>query len=541
MPMHITGSGRDSERAPDPALIEEDKKDVKPVRYAYSVTAALLAGGAALSLAGFPAGAQVAQNDDSHMARVVPRAGAPESFADLTEQLQPAVVNISTRQRIEVSNRGANPFAGTPFEELFNRRNGGQQQEPQYREGQSLGSGFIISADGYVVTNNHVVSPSGRGSVEEITVTMPDGKEYEAELVGTDASSDLAVLKIEGRNDFPFVNFGDSRQARVGDWVVAIGNPFGLGGTVTSGIVSSVLRTTGQGGAYDRYIQTDAAINRGNSGGPLFDMQGNVIGINNAIFSPSGGSVGIGFAIPAETAAPIVAKLRAGEEIQRGYLGVQIQPVTEDMASSLGIARNRGEMIQGVQAGQPAERAGLEAGDIVLKVNGQDVTPDQSLSYLVANIKPGQTIPLEVIRDGERRKLNITVGKRPSEEELRQSQMFDPEAEPEDDMSPSESEVIGDKLGLQVMPLTPQIALQLGASADTRGLVVAGVDPNSDAGRKGLERGDILLTANYRALASVADLENAVRNAASSNREAVLLRVQRRGRPPAYVAVRISK
>lgn len=177
----------------------------------------------------------------------------------------------------------------------------------------------------------------------------------------------------------------------------------------------------------------------------------------------------------------------------------------------------------------------------MLKVNGQDVTPDQSLSYLVANIKPGQTIPLEVIRDGERRKLNITVGKRPSEEELRQSQMFDPEAEPEDDMSPSESEVIGDKLGLQVMPLTPQIALQLGASADTRGLVVAGVDPNSDAGRKGLERGDILLTANYRALASVADLENAVRNAASSNREAVLLRVQRRGRPPAYVAVRISK
>ena len=294
-------------------------KDVKPVRYAYSVTAALLAGGAALSLAGYPAGAQVAQNDDAQMARVVPRAGAPESFADLTAQLQPAVVNISTRQRIEISNNnGGNPFAGTPFEDLFNRRNGGQQQqEPQYREGQSLGSGFFISADGYVVTNNHVVSPTGRASIEEITVTLPDGSEYDAELVGTDPQSDLAVLKVTRREPFPFVQFGDSGQARVGDWVIAIGNPFGLGGTVTSGIVSSVLRSTG-GGAYDRYIQTDASINRGNSGGPLFDMQGNVIGINSAIISPTGGSVGIGFAIPAETAAPIVDKLRRGVEIERG-------------------------------------------------------------------------------------------------------------------------------------------------------------------------------------------------------------------------------
>ncbi len=293
---------------------EEDEKDVKPVRYAYSVTSALLVGGAAISLAtGYPAGAQFAQNDDSQMARVVPRAGAPESFADLTAQLQPAVVNISTRQRIEVSGNNGNPFAGTPFEGLFNRR-GGQQREPQYREGQSLGSGFVISADGYVVTNNHVVSPNGRGTVEEITVTMPDGTEYNAELVGTDAQSDLAVLKISRREPFPFVEFGDSTQSRPGDWVIAIGNPFGLGGTVTSGIVSAVYRNTGQGGAYDRYIQTDTAINRGNSGGPLFDMQGNVIGINNAIFSPSGGSVGIGFAIPAEIAAPIVQKLRDGVE-----------------------------------------------------------------------------------------------------------------------------------------------------------------------------------------------------------------------------------
>ena len=509
------------------------------MRYAYSVTATLLAGGAALSVAGFPAAAQVAQNDDSQMARVVPRAGAPESFADLTEQLQPAVVNISTRQRIEVQSRSGNPFAGTPFEGLFNQRRGDTEEaEPQFREGQSLGSGFIISADGYVVTNNHVVSPTGRGSVEEITVTLPDGEEYEAELVGTDAASDLAVLKVNRREPFPFVRFGDSRQARVGDWVIAIGNPFGLGGTVTSGIISSVLRNAGSG-AYDRYLQTDASINRGNSGGPLFDMQGNVIGINNAIISPTGGSVGIGFAIPAETAEPIVAKLVAGEEIQRGYLGIQIQPVTEDVAASLGLQRNRGEIVQMVQPGEAAARAGIEAGDIVLSINGRDVTPDQTLSYLVANIAPGTTIPVVLIRDGERRRINVTVGKRPTEEELRQNQMFDPDAEPEDDMAPSENELIEQGLGLQVLPLTPQIARQLGAGADTRGLVVASVDENSDAARKGLRRGDILLTANYRPLAEVADLERTVRAARADDRDAVLLRVQRRGGSPQYIAVRM--
>nr|WP_247711218.1 Do family serine endopeptidase [Qipengyuania vesicularis] len=516
------------------------KEDVKPVRYAYSVTATLLAGGAALSLAGFPAGAQVAQNDDSQMARVVPRAGAPESFADLTEQLQPAVVNISTRQRIEVQTRNGNPFAGTPFEGLFNQRRGQDQEEaePQFREGQSLGSGFLISADGYVVTNNHVVSPNGRGSVTEITVTLPDGTEYEAELVGTDPQSDLAVLKVDRREPFPFVRFGDSAQARVGDWVIAIGNPFGLGGTVTSGIVSSVLRNTG-GGAYDRYLQTDASINRGNSGGPLFDMQGNVIGINNAIISPTGGSVGIGFAIPAETAEPIVDMLVRGVEIERGYLGIQIQPVTDDLASSLGLPRNRGEIVQMVQPGEAAARAGIEAGDIVLSVNGRDVTPDQTLSYLVANIAPGTTIPVVVLRDGERQRINVTVGKRPSEEELRQSQMFDPDAEPEEDMVPGDSEVIENNLGLQVMPLTATIARQLGADADTRGLVIASVDQNSDAARKGLQRGDIILTANYRPVTAIADLEQAVRGAQADDREAILLRVQRRGGSPQYIAVRL--
>lgn len=509
---------------------------MKPVRYAYGVTTALLVGGAAISLAtGYPAGAQVAQNDDSHMNRMVPRAGAPSSFADLTEQLQPAVVNISTRQRVEVNN--TNPFAGTPFADLFGGRGGNQ---PQVREAQSLGSGFIISADGYVVTNNHVVSPTGRGTVEEITVTMPDGTEYPAELVGADGQSDLAVLKISRSKPFPFVQFGDSRGARVGDWVIAIGNPFGLGGTVTSGIVSSVLRNTGSGGAYDRYIQTDASINRGNSGGPLFDMQGNVIGINNAIFSPSGGSVGIGFAIPAEIAAPIVEKLKSGIEIERGYLGVRIQPVTDDLASSLGLERNLGEFVQAVEPDAAADKAGIKPGDVVVEVNGRSVTPEQTLSYLVANITPGSRVPIELYRDGKRRTVNVTVGKRPSDEELRAQQMFDPDAaEDAGPAQPQGSGMIEEQIGLQVLAMTPQIARQLGASDGETGLVIGAVDPNSDAARKGLQRGDIILSANYREVASPADLENVVKEAERSGREAVLLRIKRAGRPAAYVAVRM--
>ncbi|NVD46087.1 Do family serine endopeptidase [Qipengyuania atrilutea] len=506
------------------------------MKYAYGLTGTLLAGGAALSLAtGFPAGAQVAQNDDSTMARVVPRAGAPESFADLTEQLQPAVVNISTRQRVEVSN---NPFAGTPLADLFGRRGGGQPQQPTTREAQSLGSGFIISADGFVVTNNHVVSPTGRGTVEEITVTMPDGKEYEAELVGNDAASDLAVLKVQRSEPFPFVRFGDSEQARTGDWVIAIGNPFGLGGTVTSGIVSSVLRNTGQGGAYDRYIQTDASINRGNSGGPLFDMQGNVIGINNAIFSPSGGSVGIGFAIPAEIAAPIVRTLMQGEEIQRGYLGVRIEPVTGDLADSLGLPRNRGEFVQSVEEGAPADEAGIQAGDVVTRVNGQEVTPDQTLSYIVANIAPGTSIPVELLRNGDRRRVTLTVGRRPSDDQLRQNQMFEGDDEGADPDVQS-SDIILERLGLQVVELSPQINSQLGISDDTTGVAVVSVDPNSDAARKGLQRRDVILQVNYRNLQGVEGLEAAIAEADQENREAVLLRVQRRGIPPRSLAVRL--
>jgi len=518
-------------------------KDVKPVRYAYGVTSALLLGGAAISLVtGLPAGAQVAQNDAQKIQQMVPRSGAPASFADLTQQLQPAVVNISTRQKIRVAAQN-NPFTGTPFADLF----GGDQNgngSPQTREAQSLGSGFIISADGYVVTNNHVITADGQGEVESITVTTPDGSEYPARLIGRDAASDLAVLKISAPKPMPFVKFGDSRSARVGDWVVAIGNPFGLGGTVTAGIISAVYRATGSGSAYDRYLQTDAAINRGNSGGPMFDMKGQVIGINNAIYSPTGGSVGIGFAIPAETAAPIVEKLKNGLAIERGYLGVRIQGMNEDLADSLGIPHNRGEFIQAVEPNGAAAKAGLQAGDVVLKVDGKDVTPEQTLSFIVANTAPGKRIPLELIRNGQRLTVNAVVGKRPSEEELAQ-QTFDPQQPGQQDTPYNQRPqrqgegVVEQALGFSVIPVTPQIARQLGASEGTQGVVITAVDASSDAGQKGLQRGDIVLTANNQPVTTVAQLEGVVRAAKTQSRPAVLLRVQRRGQPVTFLPVRI--
>ncbi|MDE2437032.1 MAG: PDZ domain-containing protein, partial [Sphingomonadales bacterium] len=306
--------------------------------------------------------------------------------------------------------------------------------------------------------------------------------------------------------------------------------------------LSAIARSTGSGSAYDRYLQTDASINRGNSGGPMFDMKGQVIGINNAIFSPTGGSVGIGFAIPAETAAPIVDKLIRGQTIDRGYLGVQIQPVTEDVADSLGLAHNRGELVQSVQPGQPAASAGIQAGDVVLKVDGKDVSPDQTLSYIVANTAPGKRIPVELIRQGKHITLTATVGKRPSEDEIAQ-QSFNPNAPQQDDANdqaqPQGAGLSEKALGISVLSLTPQIAGQLGVPASTKGLVIAQVDQSSDAAARGFQRGDIVLSANYRDVTSVLDLEAAIRAAKAEGRSAILLRVQPRGQPSRYMPVRL--
>ncbi|MGQ0558711.1 MAG: trypsin-like peptidase domain-containing protein, partial [Sphingosinicella sp.] len=307
------------------------------MRYVYGVTAALLLGGAAATLTLDGAGAQPAQNEPG---TIVPRPGVPGSFADLVERLGPAVVNISTRQSVQMRQQRVPPG----FEEFF-RRFGAPVPEGDgdtvTRRGGSLGSGFIISPDGYVVTNNHVVAPARPDAVvEQITVTLSDRTEYEATVVGRDQIADVAVLRINPTRPLPFVRLGDSTRVRVGDWVVAIGNPFGLGGTVTAGFVSAVHRNI-NAGLYDRYIQTDASINSGNSGGPMFDLQGNVIGINTALFSPTGGNVGIGFAIPAEQFSPVVEALRRGERVRRGYIGVALQDIDESVAAALGLVRNR--------------------------------------------------------------------------------------------------------------------------------------------------------------------------------------------------------
>lgn len=498
------------------------------MRYVYGITSALLVGGTALALVTqSPVGAQVAQNERSEIAKVVPRSGAPESFADLVEQLQPAVVNISTKQEVTLGVR-LNPFAGT--------------REPITQEQQGGGSGFLISADGYIVTNNHVISGGPRGeAVNQVTVTLTNQKEYKATIVGRDVASDLALLKIDATG-LPFVKFADSSTARVGDWVVAIGNPLGLGSTVTAGIISAVQRNLGQGGAYDRYIQTDTAINRGNSGGPLFDLQGNVVGINNMLISPVGANIGVNFAIPADAAIPVINALRAGEKVQRGYLGIGIAPVDEDLAAALGLAKDRGEFVQRVEDNQAAAKAGLKRGDVVTKVNGKDVTPQQTLSYIVSNTKPGTRIPLEVIRDGKTMTLYAVVGTRPPEEELAGTN-FDPEEEqtmPEDPTGTADK-TIQDELGLSVQPLTSDIARSIGVDAGAKGLVIGAASASSDAGRKGLRRGDVILSANRTPVTTSDALAKIVTDAKKAGRDAVLLEILRRGGPSAFIAVRVKK
>lgn len=522
---------------------------MSPVRTVYAITSTLLLGGSALALTSqVPLSAQVSPTAPSPTA-IVPRAGAPTSFAELTAQLQPAVVNISTTQRVQLPR---NPFAGTPFENFFGGGQGqgqGQAQgQPQTRRAQSLGSGFIISADGYIVTNNHVVSPGAQGAVvEQITVTMPDRTEYVARLVGRDPDSDLAVLKIEARN-LPHVTFGDSTNARVGDWVIAIGNPLGFGGTVTAGIVSALYRNVGpagvgSGGAFDRYIQTDAAINQGNSGGPLFDMSGRVIGINSAIISPNGGNIGLGFAIPSEVAEPIVRQLIAGQTIQRGYLGVERGPLTEDLANALGISRERGEFINRVLPDGAADKAGIRAGDVVVKINGQDVTPDNNLSYIVANIRPGTRVPIELLREGRRMTVTAVVAVRPSADELT-GQQFDPEAQQEFDQQQPTTEtgdaLIRSELGLVTQRITPDIARAIGVDSNTVGVVIAAVSGSSDAASKGLQRGDVILNAHGRPIANNADLANAISEAKRQGRTAMLVQVVRRGIRPQYIPLRLG-
>ena len=511
-------------------------KEFGLVRYAYGVAIALLVGGTAFSIAAGPVGAQVAQNAPAAMA---PRPGAPVSFADLAERLQPSVVNISTRQRVPVRTQT------DPFEEFFRRfgapipENPQQQQPPgRTREAGSLGSGFIISPDGYVVTNNHLIQGiGGTGTVDTVTVTLTNRREYTARIIGRDQASDLALLKIDA-NNLPYVTFGDSTRTRVGDWVIAIGNPYGLGGTVTAGIVSALHRGITGVGAYDRYIQTDASINMGNSGGPMFDLNGNVIGINSALISPTGSNVGIGLAIPAELAKPVIDALRRGERPQRGYLGVGLQPLDENIAGSLGLPKDSGEIVRSVVPGEAAARAGIQQGDVIVKVNGRDVNPDQTVSYLIANTQVGARVPIEIIRDGRRQTVTVAVGQRPTEEQLAQ------QATGGSDQAPigggSGAPGSAETLGMTLQTLTPELAARANLPAGARGVIITAVDPAGRAAEEQLRPGYLIVSVNRQPVTTPAQVVAAVEAARRAGRTSVLLLVKVGNGPEAFVGVNIT-
>jgi serine protease Do len=515
-------------------------KESGTVRYAYGVAMALLLGGTAFSLATGQAGAQVAQNAPTAM----PPRGALISFADLAARLQPAVVNISTKQRVPVRNQT------DPFEEFFRRFGGpvapdtdggsgssGGNAAPRTREAGSLGSGFLISPDGYIVTNNHLVQGlTGTGTVDTVTVTLNDKREYPARIVGRDEPSDLALLKIEARG-LPFVQWGDSTRARVGDWVLAMGQPYGLGGTVTAGIISALHRGITGTGAYDRYIQTDAAINMGNSGGPMFDLNGNVIGINSALISPTGASVGIGLAIPTELAKPVIDSLMKGQRPSRGYLGVGLQPLDESLAPSLGLPKDNGEIVRSVVAGGPAAQAGLQQGDVILRVNGQTVTPDQTVSYLIANTQVGRRVPLDIIRGGRRQTVQVVVGERPTEDQLARLSGGGPTPGQPTGPAPVAPQKA---LGLSLATLTPELARAANLPPAVHGVIITAVDPNSDASDDGLQRGDLIISVNNQLVTTPAQVIAAVETARRSGRSSVLLLVKRGTTPEAFVGVDIS-
>jgi serine protease Do len=515
------------------------------VRIALALTGTALALGSVVTLAiQSPAGAQDAdpvktpQNAPATVPSVGP-GGAPRSFADLTARLSPAVVNISTTQQVEVGRfPGIQP--GSPLEELFRRfqEQQGEDGRPVTREATSLGSGFFISPDGFIVTNNHVVSGrDGNEPVDTITVTLQDRREYKARIVGRDQLADLAVLKIDGAgNNLPYVQFGQSERVRVGDWAIAIGNPLGLAGTVTAGIVSALHRNIGSG-QYDRYIQTDASINQGNSGGPLFDLSGNVIGVNTAIFSPTGGNVGLGFAIPAELARPVVEQLRTTGRVRRGYLGVNIQPLTSDIAAGLGLPRDRGEIVANVEPTGPAARAGIRQGDVILRINGQEVTYDNTLSYIVANTRIGATVPIELLRGGKRQTVNATVGERPTEATIQgdrdQEEQRQPNRPDQGDTATRQS------LGLNVQSITPEIRRQLRLAENVQGVVITNVSPASDAAANGLRRGDVIISINQQPTTTPAAAAAAVAAARAAGRETVLILAQRGNNPPAFFGIKL--
>lgn len=455
--------------------------------------------------------------------------GAPLSFADLIESVSPAVVSVNVVSKptdLSVFGSGEFNFDDAPpgFREFFERF-GDSLPDSLPQERNSLGSGFLISPEGHVVTNFHVIDDAA-----EVTVTFPDGEEYEAEILGSDESTDLAVLRIRGERDFPFVAFADEMDLRVGDWVVAVGNPFGLGGTATAGIVSASGREIG--GRYNDFIQIDAPINRGNSGGPTFDLDGRVVGVNSQIFSPSGGNVGIGFAIPAPIAARVVSELIDNGRVVRGWLGVTIQTITEDMADSLGMDDDDGAIVNAVVGGSPAADAGIRVGDVVLALDGADVESAIDLTRQVGALEVGQRVSFRILRDGRERDVTVLIGERPAEDVLAANANVG--AEP-DRAAPG----TGAFFGLTVRPLGEDEREGRGLDPDEGGLVITDVERGGEAEDKGLREGEVILQATGRPVSTIADFEAAIEAVRASGRDAVLVTVHD-GRNRRFVALRLN-
>jgi serine protease Do len=455
----------------------------------------------------------------------------PVGFADVVEKVKPAVISVRVKvenspQVMGLEGDGVPPGLERFFRQ-FGQPDGGQNGQRTPRGGTppggsgrnfstGQGSGFFISADGYAVTNNHVVDKASN-----VQVKTDDGKTYDAKVIGTDPRSDLALIKVDGRNDFPYARLSD-KSPRIGDWVLAVGNPFGLGGTVTAGIVSARSRDIGAG-PYDDFIQIDAPVNKGNSGGPTFDVDGNVIGVNTAIFSPSGGSVGIAFAIPSDTVRTVVAQLRDHGSVTRGWIGVQIQPVTSEIAESLGLKKAEGALVAEAQSNGPAAKAGISSGAVITSVNGSPVADARDLAKKIGGMQPGNSVKIGVIEKGAEKTVTLTLGELPAQREAK--------ADTQDNQK-SDSDV--GKLGLTLAPASSV------AGSGSQGVVITGVDPNGAAAEAGFKSGDVILDVAGKSVSSPADVRQALAEARDASKKNVLMRVKS-GEGTRFVAIPLSR
>jgi serine protease Do len=458
---------------------------------------------------------------------IVSSAAQPQGFAELVERVKPSVISVKVTMKERVSdaaNKSDDDGSGSPMERFF-RQFGGPDGLPQNpgREGRhgemmGQGSGFFISSDGFAVTNNHVVD-----GADKVEVTTDAGKIYTAKVIGTDPRTDVALIKVEGGADFPFVKLSEGK-ARIGDWVLAVGNPFGLGGTVTAGIVSASGRDIGSG-PYDDFIQIDAPVNKGNSGGPAFNMQGEVVGVNTAIYSPSGGSVGIAFSIPASTVKSVIAQLKDKGSVSRGWIGVQIQPVTQDIADSMGLKQAEGALVADPQKDGPAAKAGVEAGDVITAVNGQSVKDARELARIIGGIAPGSTAKLDVLHKGRSKVVSLTLGQLPNAQEAK--------ADIEADGKGSTYGTDVPRLGLTVAPAGKV------DGAGKEGVVITKVEPKSAAADRGLKMGDVILEVAGKSVSNPGDISEVLEAARTDKKRSVLMRL-RSGDASHYVAVPLA-